>query len=442
MGFDRRFEFGLAWRALLLLVAFALFLASLWTPDLVAVRIVAFFFAIWALSSLWRHIRRTNFEVARFIEAVRFDDFSQRFASPSGGGFDVLGEALDGALRALRRQRGEVADEARFLSAVVDDAPVPLLSVSDTGAVTLLNKAARRQFKNHPVSHVEDLEAYGPEFAAAMMQKAAPQRLTRIVIDGVPLRAMLASARVERLGEGLTIASIMPVQTELGAVELATQTDLVRVLTHEIMNSLTPVTSLARSSADLVAQAAKRDPSLDDAKLAVETLATRADGILRFVESYRQFARTPEIRRQRFAAAPWVDEIVRLTAADPKCEHVVLLTRITPADASIDGDPDLLAQVALNLVRNAAIATAAQNERNILLSVTTVQNGRSLIEVSDNGPGISTDRREDVFLPFFTTRSDGSGVGLSFARQIALAHGGTISAEDNDEKGALIRLLV
>ena len=442
MGFDRRFEFGLAWRALLLLVAFALFLASLWTPDLVAVRIVAFFFAIWALSSLWRHIRRTNFEVARFIEAVRFDDFSQRFASPSGGGFDVLGEALDGALRALRRQRGEVADEARFLSAVVDDAPVPLLSVSDTGAVTLLNKAARRQFKNHPVSHVEDLEAYGPEFAAAMMQKAAPQRLTRIVIDGVPLRAMLASARVERLGEGLTIASIMPVQTELGAVELATQTDLVRVLTHEIMNSLTPVTSLARSSADLVAQAAKRDPSLDDAKLAVETLATRADGILRFVESYRQFARTPQILRQSIPAATWVDEIVRLTAADPKCEGATLLTQIAPTDAKIDGDPDLLAQVVLNLVRNAAIATAGQKDREIRLSISAVQNGRTLIEVSDNGPGISADRREDVFLPFFTTRSDGSGVGLSFARQIALAHGGTISVDDKHMLGALIRLLI
>lgn len=442
MAFDHRFEIGLAWRALLLLAAFALFLLSLDTPDLVAARIVALFFALWALSNLWWHIRRTNFEIARFIEAVRFADFSQRFSSPSGGGFDVLGEALDGAMNALRLERGEVANEARFLSAVVDDTPVPLLSVSDNGAVTLLNKAARRQFKNHPASRVEDLEAYGPEFAAAMMLKGAPQRLTRIVIDGVPLRAMLASARVERLGEGLTIASIMPVQSELGAVELATQTDLVRVLTHEIMNSLTPVTSLARSSAELVAKAAKRDPSLGDAKLAVETLATRADGILRFVDSYRQFARTPEIRRQRFAAAPWVDEIVRLTAADPKCEGAVLLTQIAPADASIDGDPDLLAQVALNLVRNAAIATAKQEEREIRLSITTVQNGRSLIEVSDNGPGISPDRREDVFLPFFTTRSDGSGVGLSFARQIALAHGGTIAVEDNGAKGALIRLLI
>lgn len=442
MAFSRRFELGLAWRALVLLGAFALFLAALQTPGLAAARIVAFLIAFSALASLWQHIRRTNFEVARFIESVRFDDYSQRFSSPSGGGFDVLGHALDEAMRALRDQRGGLAEEVRFLFAVVDDTPQPLLSLSDQGAVTLLNKAARRQFSAHSLTHLEDFEFYGAEFSAAIRQPAGSQRLTRLVTDGVAQRVMLATARVERLGEGLTIASVMPVQTELGAVELATQTDLVRVLTHEIMNSLTPVTSLAHSSAEIVAKAAESDPRLSDAKLAVETLASRADGILRFVDSYRQFARKPEVRRRRFAARAWVDEIGRLSAADPKCGGADLETAIAPADAIIEGDPDLLAQVALNLVRNAALATEGQTERHVRLSVSALQYGRTLIEVADNGPGIAPDRREDVFLPFFTTRADGSGVGLSFARQIVLAHGGTISVEANGVRGALIRLLI
>lgn len=442
MVFSRRFELGLAWRSLILLAAFGLFIASLQASGLAAARIVAALLAFWSLSSLWNHIRRTNFEVARFIESIKFEDYSQRFSSPSGGGFDVLGDALDGAMRTLRDQRVRVAEEVRFLSAVVDDTPQPLISLSDDGVVTLLNKAARRQFFKHVVTHVEDFELYGAEFAAAMRQPAGSQRLTRLMAEGVAQRVMLATARVERLGEGLTIASVMPVQTELGAVELATQTDLVRVLTHEIMNSLTPVTSLARSSAEIVAEAAERDPRLADAKLAVETLASRADGILRFVESYRQFARKPEVHRRRFAARAWVDEIVRLAAADPKCGGAEVTTVVSPPEMGIEGDPNLLAQVALNLVRNAALATETQPERNIQLSVTGLQYGRSLIEISDNGPGIAPDRREDVFLPFFTTRADGSGVGLSFARQIALAHGGTISVEDNAPKGALIRMLI
>lgn len=442
MGFSRRFEYGLAWRSIVLLGAFILLLVSFQTEGLMAGRIVALGLALWALASLWHHIRRTNFEVARFIEAVRFEDFSQRFSSPSGGGFDVLGGSLEGAMRALRDQRSSLAEEVRFLSAVVDDAPIPLLSLSESGAVQLLNKAARRQFKAFSLTHVEDFDHYGAEFAAAMAQKAGQRRLTRIVSDGVAQRAILATARVERLGEGLTIASVLPVQSEFGAVELATQTDLVRVLTHEIMNSLTPVTSLARSSAEIVSKAAEENPALSDVRLAVETLAGRADGILRFVESYRRFARSPELRRQVFAAQAWVEEIETLVAADPKSAGAVLETKVDPPNASIDGDPDLLAQVALNLVRNAALATAGQATRAILLSVTGLQGGRSLLEVSDNGPGIAPERREDVFLPFFTTRADGSGVGLSLARQVVLAHGGSIVIDEAPGGGALVRLLV
>ena len=442
MGFSRRFEFGLAWRSAALLAAFVLLLISFQTEGLVAGRIVAMGLALWALASLWHHIRRTNFEVARFIEAVRFEDFSQRFSSPSGGGFDVLGDSLEGAMRALRDQRSSLAEEVRFLSAVVDDAPIPLLSLSESGAVQLLNKAARRQFKAFSLTQAEDFEHYGAEFSAAMAQKAGQRRLTRIVSDGVAQRAILATARVERLGEGLTIASVLPVQSEFGAVELATQTDLVRVLTHEIMNSLTPVTSLARSSAEIVAKAAAQNPALGDVRLAVETLAARADGILRFVESYRRFARSPELRRQVFAAQAWVEEIETLVAADPKSAGATLETRVDPSNASIDGDPDLLAQVVLNLVRNAALATAGQEKRAILLSVSGLQGGRSLLEVSDNGPGIAPDRREDVFLPFFTTRADGSGVGLSLARQVVLAHGGSIFIDDAEGGGALVRLLI
>lgn len=442
MGFSRRFEFGLAWRSLVLLAAFVLLLVAFQTEGLAAGRVVALGIALWALASLWHHIRRTNFEIARFIEAVRFEDFSQRFSSPSGGGFDVLGDSLEGAMRALRDQRSSLAEEVRFLSAVVDDAPIPLLSLSEGGTVQLLNKAARRQFKAFSLTHAEDFEHYGAEFAAAMGQKAGQRRLTRIVSDGVAQRAILATARVERLGEGLTIASVLPVQSEFGAVELATQTDLVRVLTHEIMNSLTPVTSLARSSADIVSKAAEENPALGDVRLAVETLAARADGILRFVESYRRFARSPELRRQIFAAQAWVEEIETLVAADPKSAGATLETHVDPPNTSIDGDPDLLAQVALNLVRNAALATAGQEVRTILLSVTGLQGGRSLLEVSDNGPGIAPERREDVFLPFFTTRADGSGVGLSLARQVVLAHGGSIFIDEAEGGGALVRLLI
>jgi two-component system, NtrC family, nitrogen regulation sensor histidine kinase NtrY len=438
MAFRRRFEWGLAWRAGLLLATLALLLEALATPGLLIARAAAAALAGLALASLWTHVRRTNFEVARFVEALRFEDYSQRFASGSGGGFDVLGTALDGAMRSLRMRRAEQAEEVRFLSAIVDDAPASLLTIGDDGAVQLLNKAARRLFAGTPVTRVEDFAAYGAELAAAVALPPGGRRLTRVVLDGAAQRVILVTARVERLGTGLTVASILPVQAEFGRVEMATQADLVRVLTHEIMNSLTPVTSLARSSAELVAAAAARDPELELARHAVETLAARTDGVLRFVESYRDFAFSPELRRRRFAAGDWAEEVRAIAAADPRVASAQVAVVVEPSTATIDGDPDLLAQVAINLLRNAALAGARRAE----LRIAAQSGGRTAIEVADDGPGIAPEAREDVFLPFYSTRKDGSGIGLSFARQVVLAHDGMIAADAADLGGASIRILL
>ena len=442
MGFDRRFEIGLAWRLGVVLLAFALLIVSLQTPGLAAARIVAIVLTGLVLGSLWTFVRRTNFEVARFVESLRFEDFSQRFTATSGGGFDILGAALDGAMSGLRDRRAALSDEARFLSLVIDDTPVALLTVTDDGLVTLLNKAARRQFDRHRGTRLADFAAYGVEFAAALALPPGERRLTRLVVDGVAQRAMLAAARVERLGTGLTIASLLPVQGELDTAELAAQSDLVRVLTHEIMNSLTPVTSLARITAELVAEAAARDPSLADAHLAVETLANRADGILRFIDSYRQFARSLELRRRRFDVGEWAAQIAVLAAADPRSSGVDFAVDSVGPALFVDADPDLLAQVALNLIRNAALATQGQADRRVRLSAAATQDRRVLIEVIDNGPGVLRERRDDVFLPFYTTRTGGTGVGLSFARQVVIAHGGKIVVDDAPDGGAIVRILL
>lgn len=438
-----RFEFGLALRLVLIAL---LILACGWTltqPGLAAARIVAGILVIVAAADLWHYLDRTNRAVARFIEAVRFEDFSQRFTLGKGGSFEALGRALDNAVIELSRRRALAADEARFLSAVVDDAPVPLLMIRDGDHVTLLNKAARRQFGAIDVTRLPDFAQLGPEFAAAIAMPPAGRRLTRLMKDGIAQRVIVESARIERLGEDIRIVSVMPVQKVLGTAEMAAQSDLVRVLTHEIMNSLTPVTSLARTAADLLAAAdlgGRED--LADIKAAIDTVARRAEGMHRFVESYRAFARPPEVRRQRFAAGPWASEIARLFAADPTGADADLRLAIPP-DAAIDGDPELLAQLCLNLLRNgAAAASGAGTPPRLQLSITPGDPGATLVEVIDNGPGILPERRSDIFLPFYTTRADGHGVGLSFVHQVVIAHGGSIAVDDAPGGGARFRAFI
>lgn len=442
MGFRHRFEFGLAWRTLLLIGAIWLLTEAVATPDLRAARLVAAFVAFAALASLWQFIRKTNFQVARFIESVRFEDYSQRFSDPSGGGFDVLGDTLDAALKQLQARHVQASVEARYLAAIVDDSPSALLSVDEDGRLDLLNKAARQLFARHSLARREDLAALGPELAAAAELPPGTRKVTRLLLDGVPHRAIFASAHVARLDRGVTILSVLPVQSELGALEVAAQADLVRVLTHEIMNSLTPVTSLARSSAEMVALAEQQGADLGDARVATETVARRAEGILRFVESYREFAQTPEVRRRSFVALPWAEELLRLSLANANERHAGAALELIPETLKLNADPELLAQALLNLLRNAFRATAEVEQPLVVLAISRQAGGRYKIEVRDNGPGIPADRCEDVFLPFYTTHKGGSGVGLSFARQVALAHGGSISAGEAPEGGASIKMTI
>ena len=442
MGFRRKFEFGLAWRTLVLLGALWLLSMSLNTADLRAGRLVALLIALAAIASLWSLIRRTNFIVSRFIESIRFEDYAQRFSDPSGGGFDVLGDTLDAAMKALQARHMESSAEARFLSAVVDDSPSALITIDEDGRIELLNKAARQLFSRQHLQRVADLEVLGPELSTAAKLPPGTRKITRLVLDGVPQKAIFASAQVARLDQPITIVSILPVQSELGALEVAAQADLVRVLTHEIMNSLTPVTSLARSGAEMVAAAAKGGGDLSEAKTATETVARRAEGILRFVESYREFAQAPRVHRRTFKAKPWGEEILRLALTNAKEQEIEARVETQPDTLSLNADPELLAQAVLNLLRNAIRATAEVAKPTLTLAMARERDGRFRIEVADNGPGIPADRREDVFLPFYTTYKGGSGVGLSFARQVALAHGGSIAALISPDGGASIRIVI
>ena len=441
-GFRRRFEFGLAWRTALLLAAIALFAEAMKMADLRAARLVTLLIALAALASLWEFIRRTNFQVARFIESVRFEDYAQRFSDPSGGGFDVLGQTLDAALKTLQDRHIVASGEARYLSAIVDDSPSALLAIDQDGKVELLNKAARQLLGRHHIARAEDLRSLGPELLAAAQLPPGTRKITRLMIDGVPHRAIFASAHVARLEGGVTVLSILPVQSELGALEIAAQADLVRVLTHEIMNSLTPVTSLARSAAEMVAGAEAKGVDLGDARIATETVARRAEGISRFVESYREFAQAPEVHRQPFPAKPWAEEIMRLATASQSERHIDARVEVSPETLKINGDPELLAQALLNLLRNAFRHTCDADKPLVKFVISRMGRGQVRLEIRDNGAGIPEDRRDDIFLPFYTTHKGGSGVGLSFARQVALAHGGSISAGDAPEGGANLIMVI
>jgi nitrogen fixation/metabolism regulation signal transduction histidine kinase len=446
MAFKARFVAGLAWRAAAMLVTAFAFVWAATTPGLGAARLLAAALCVWALAELWRYIQRTNFELARYLEAVRLGDLSQSFSQRSGGsGFTEVGEALEQGIRKLREERHRLTDASRFYEAVLDDAPTPLLTVDADGRIELANKAARRLFIRHQGVRFDDYRTYGETFARALTDDAIGRpRLVPLMLDAVPQTAMVSAASVHRLAGMVRVVAVQPIQGELNAVEIAAQSDLVRVLTHEIMNSMTPVTSLARTAANLMAEVDNgSDATIGDARAAVETLARRADGVMHFVESYRQISRTPDVRRRIFDVLPWARELDALFRASDASDGVELGLAVTPETLTIDVDPDLMCQVLINLMRNAAEAARGHAKAPcVTLTFSLITGGRAQIEVADNGPGVPEALRQDVFLPFFTTKAKGTGVGLSLARQVVLAHRGSIGLGESDSGGALFRIIV
>ncbi|MGL4542227.1 MAG: sensor histidine kinase [Polymorphobacter sp.] len=438
----RRFDIGLVARIVVLLAAGAALAWAIPQPGLYAVTLLAGLATLAALAELWSFLHRTNMIVARFVESISHGDFSQGFeTAPQGGGFEALGVALNDATRRLRDERSATQDENRALAALIDDVPSPLISIDADDRVQLLNKAARRLLGNGVV-RLDSLAVHGADFAADIAGlRPGERRSTRLGIGGVPTAALLSMAEIRQGAAVLRIVAVQPIQQELDRAELAAQTDLVRVLTHEIMNSMTPVTSLSATAAALIAAAdTGRDPAIADARAAIETVARRAEGVMHFVRTYRQLTRPPVLRRRRVELPALFAELARLFASD----WPALPLKVDVADGlGVDADPDLIAQVLINLLRNGAEAAAAHTDTpTVTLSAQALKGGRVAIDVTDNGPGVAPDQRQDIFLPFFSTKAEGTGVGLSLARQIALAHDGALTCETVENGGARFRLLI
>lgn len=430
MGFDRRFTLVLAAWVAGLVVASCAFAASWSVGGLGATRLILTVWAAAMLAGLVRHVERTNVMLARFTEALRHGDLAARFNTRGGSGFARLGEALNAVMLDLHTARTRDREELRYWEALVDDLPVALLTVDALHGVQPVNKAARRLFDAHDGSDANAFSVYGENLPRRLaLDGPLGQEVLSLRVSGGAQRAIVRTAALARLGTPVRIVTVEPVQTTLDAVEMSTQTDLVRVLTHEILNSLTPVTSLAGTAAALLDEP---DPDLAEARLAVATLARRAEGMRRFIDSYRSVSRLPAPRRSRFAAAPFAAEIARLFAAEWTAHQLAVEI---DADRVLDADPDLLAQLLINLLRNAAQATAdVTGGGKVRLGIGSAS-GSLVISVEDNGPGVPAAARGDVFLPFFTTRAEGTGIGLNLVRQIAIAHGWRVEIGDSPALG-------
>jgi two-component system, NtrC family, nitrogen regulation sensor histidine kinase NtrY len=395
---------------------------------------IIFLAAVYEIYSLIKFINQTNREVTDFIRGINYSDFTQNVRlGKLGGNFVELADEMTKLINKYKDTRFEKEENLRYLQTIVEHVGIGLIAFNTKGDVELLNKAAKKILKVTHLKNIYALDEKHNGLGQFIFQMNPEKRSAfKLTMDGEVIQLMIHGTEFKMKEQNLKLISLYDIQPELEEKEVEAWQKLIRVLTHEIMNSITPISSLAATAAGMIKSSDHENfkgESLADIENALTTIQRRSEGLTSFVNKFRDLSKIPKPNFQTIKVDELFYRIRLLTAQSISARDIQLSVSITPEEMEIIADPDLLEQVLINLINNSVHALTGFANGKIRLTSEINERGRAILKVIDNGPGIGEDVLEKIFVPFFTTKQDGSGIGLSISQSIIRAHGGSIWAQ-------------
>jgi nitrogen fixation/metabolism regulation signal transduction histidine kinase len=376
-------------------------------------------------------LNRTNTKIAFFFDAIRNDDSTLNFPVNTGNkSLNELNISLNKVNVLIRNIKFELQEQEQYFKTILEHVSIGIITFNENGNIYLSNTAARNLINHEHLTHINQIaQIDGKLYMAIRDLQPGDRKLVSFKNQTGIVQLSLKSTLFKTAQETFQLVAIQDIKNELEAKELESWIKLIRVLTHEIMNTVAPITSLSQTILEYFKNLDGQLPSekiINNTIKGLEVINERGTGLIGFVDTYRKLTRIPQPDKKAVSVAMLFENTITLVKSEPENEQVQILREVKPVDLEIVADKKQIAQVLINLLKNSIEALKNKPDGKITIRSELNTNGRALITITDNGPGINEELMDKIFIPFFTTKENGSGIGLSLSRQIMQMHGGSL----------------
>ncbi|WP_421763172.1 sensor histidine kinase [Ekhidna sp.] len=442
----KSFRFQLIGRLTLLLLTMFLFTHLYYSETYFFTKFLVFCLGLFQIWYLYNFLEKSNREIVHFLESIHYDDFTNTYPErKSGSSRDSLYHEFNEILKKFREIRADKEAQHQYLRTIVQHIGIGIITFDSDGEVQILNNAAKKLLGLKLIKNINQIGRDQPGLLESIKElRTGGRDLIKITKNEDEIQLAVYAIELSLRGKAFKLISIQNIQSELEEKEMEAWQNLIRVLTHEIMNSVTPISSLAATVETELAEFLKngmninqiKDDTIEDFYLSVKTIHNRSESLIKFVSDFRNMTRIKLPNLETNDVEEMIKHVLVLLKPDIEQSKITVNCSVKPG-LTVNIDREQIEQVIINVVKNAIQALAADDKENKSLTITAMplDGGGAFISVADNGTGIEEEALKKIFIPFFTTKKNGSGIGLSLSKQIMRKHGGNITAKSQIGEG-------